>query len=906
MLYELYGSGQDDADRRLELNLTGFQRDGVSRALRLLDDLGGVLVCDEVGLGKTFIAGEIIHRASVRDRQQVLVITPAALKDSTWVPFLRQYNLYSNRVHVVTYDDVRIGTKPELQNLDEYALVVIDEAHNLRNPSAQRSKAIKELLGGQYHKKLVLLTATPVNNSLLDLHALISYFIRNDARFAAIGIPSIAAYIKRAQAQGPQTLSPEHLFDLMDRVAVRRTRRFIKQEYAGETMRGPNGSQIEIEFPTPRLHRVEYELSPQGQDLLERVVYALDDPRPENAPPRSMLERLRARCANAERLSMARYMASVFALDSELESRQVANVGMLESTLLKRLESSPIALHNTLQKMIDSHTTFLRALEGGYVLSGKELTEFAATDDDIDQFLEQIDQERLAGVESAANFDAVGLAERIALDILLLEGLRDQALRVAHGGDPKVTKLLAILEQTAADAQRPSADRISEGDRRKVIVFSTFTDTTIDVRNRVVAAIDDADPSSPLAAYKGRIPGPVYGTQQDVRANVIAGFAPATAAIVTEDGTVQSADLYDVLFTTDVLAEGVNLQQAGHIVNIDLPWNPMRLVQRHGRVDRIGSHHKFIDMDCFFPSRNLEDLLGLEERLQRKVAYANAAIGMGQVLPDQIADPTVNVALHDLRTQIDEIRAERVDLFLDSGQSAALSGEEYRRRLERALGDARVRSDVLALPYGSGSGFVSNKIQMPGWVFCARIAEHPRPWFRFVAADDDWSVSVRPETGGPFVIDDTLTSLMAADPEGPATERHLVDQAYEGVFAAWDVAHNDIFSAWTRLTDVANLQPELPKALRDAAELVITFGEHLGFDHQNQLLGCLNATWEKRIVDEIREIVRPEAPGKDRVDALATFITEAGLEPPPPAEPLPVVDRDEIRLVCWMAVTPRP
>ncbi len=109
MLHELYGSERDDVDRRLGLELLGFQRDGVSRALRLLDDLGGVLVCDEVGLGKTFIAGEIIHQASVRDRQHVLVITPAALKDSTWVPFLRRFNLYSNRVQVVTYDDVRLG-----------------------------------------------------------------------------------------------------------------------------------------------------------------------------------------------------------------------------------------------------------------------------------------------------------------------------------------------------------------------------------------------------------------------------------------------------------------------------------------------------------------------------------------------------------------------------------------------------------------------------------------------------------------------------------------------------------------------------------------------------------------------------------------------------------------------------
>ncbi len=155
MLHELYGFDDEDDDYAvsLGLNLTGFQRDGVSRALRILDELGGVLVCDEVGLGKTFIAGEIIYRAAVRGRQQVLIVVPAALKDTTWVPFLRQFGLYSNRVQVVTYDDVRLRTKPEVQNLDQYALVVIDEAHNLRNTATLRAEAVKELLGGEYGKK---------------------------------------------------------------------------------------------------------------------------------------------------------------------------------------------------------------------------------------------------------------------------------------------------------------------------------------------------------------------------------------------------------------------------------------------------------------------------------------------------------------------------------------------------------------------------------------------------------------------------------------------------------------------------------------------------------------------------------------------------------------------------------
>jgi len=909
MLHELYGGEQDDTDRRLELDLTGFQRDGVSRALRLLDGLGGVLVCDEVGLGKTFIAGEIIHQASVRDRQHVLVIAPAALKESLWVPFLRRFNLYSNRVEVVTYDDVRLGTRSELQNLDQYALVVIDEAHNLRNPATQRSKAVEELMGGEYRKKLVLLTATPVNNSLFDLHTLISYFVRNDAQFASVGIPSMATYIKQAQAHDPQTLSPEHLFDLMDRVAVRRTRRFIKQEYVGETFRGPDGRDVAIEFPTPHLHRVDYKLSGAGEKLLDAVVYALDDPQAD-ADPVSMLERLRDRCADVKRLSMARYMPSLFALSDDLEARQVSSAGLLESILLKRLESSAVALRNTLDKLIASHETFLRALEGGLVLSGKLLTEFGASDEDIEDFLEQIDEERLAGVEPASAFDIDALHDRVELDITLLGDLRGLAAEAASLDDPKVAKVLAILEKVAEEAERPSKDGVSTGDRRKVIVFSTFTDTTTHVREEVVNAVMAAEGDSALAVYKERIPEAIYGSKtgisQDARASTLANFVPATAGILDGDGNPQSEDLFDVLFTTDVLSEGVNLQQAGHIISVDLPWNPMRLVQRHGRIDRIGSHHRFVDIDCFFPAANLDRLLGLEELLQRKVAYANAAIGMGEVLPGQIADPTVEVALNDLRQQIDDIYDERTELFETGGGSAALSGEEYRRRLEKAIADPRMKSDVLALPYGAGSGFVSAKTKTPGWVFCARIADHPQPWFRFVAADPDWTPFIREETGKPWIIDDTLSSLVAADPGGRETEQDLPDGAAKGVFDAWAHAHEHIYSTWTRLTDVANLQPDIPLALREAADLVVNHGAYLGIEKQQGLLQRLNARWEKRIVDRVREIVRSEAAASARIDELVGFVADAGLEPPEPAEPLPVIERDDVRLVCWMAVSARP
>jgi hypothetical protein len=214
-----------------------------------------------------------------------------------------------------------------------------------------------------------------------------------------------------------------------------------------------------------------------------------------------------------------------------------------------------------------------------------------------------------------------------------------------------------------------------------------------------------------------------------------------------------------------------------------------------------------------------------------------------------------------------------------------------------------VRRDVLALAYGSGSGFVTDRVRQPGWVFCARIADHPKPWFRFVGADATWSPATGPD-GAKLILDDTLAALVAADPGGDQCEQDVPKVAATGVFDAWAIAQGHIFDAWSRLTDIANLQPEIPLALREAAELVVTAGDGLGFEAQQGLLRRLNARWDRRIVGAVREIVRSDRPPRERVALLADYVKEEGLLLPEPPEPLPQVDKDDIRLVCWMAVRP--
>lgn len=911
MLWELYGEHLDTDEgpnRVTGLNLARFQADGVARMERLLNEHGGVLVADEVGLGKTYLAGEVIFQTANVNRQRVLVVAPAALKTAMWEPFLTTYD-FSRWVDVMSYEEVRNRLDPDkgpveafLRQVEDYSLIVIDEAHNLRNSGAQRSGAVDRVITAGGPKKVVLLTATPVNNSLTDLETLVKYFIRDDARFAALGIPSIREYIRQAQAMDPANLTPEHLFDLMDQVAVRRTRKFVKEHYVNELITGPDGKPTTIKFPQPKVRRIDYDLTEDGLALIDAMVYALDDPTDPHAP-----RAWEDRGQDPKRLMLARYLSSMYTVDHDLLDYQIANVGLLRSGLLKRLESSPQSLHTSLVKMIASHEAFLAALDQGYVLKGEALTDWVASDsDDLDEFVAEFDDDDQ--VETVDGYHLTELRTDVESDIALLKELRDLTDVVVRGVEPKTAELIAELTQIAEDARRVDPRGVSTTDRRKVIVFSAFTDTIIPIHEAVVEAIAAAPDGSPLSDFKGRVAPPIMGSyakthergasggvDQGGRASTIAGFAPRTAGPRNLAGDPTARDEYDVLFTTDVLAEGVNLQQAGQMINYDLPWNPMRIVQRHGRIDRIGSQHDYVHLGLFFPSVRLEDLLQLEARLERKLALADAAVGAGEVLPGRGPGREVNLA-------DDHVVDEFERLLEAGGSSASLSGEEYRRRLFGALSmDVLLKSDVLRLPFGSGSGFVNPLVRGNGYVFCVRVGSSPKPWFRYVATDEHWAVRYGVDDA-PIVSTDTLLSLRVADPRNADSERWLPENVYDKAFDAWAVARDDVYEAWSQLTDPNAFQPDLPLSFRDAYSLVLSKGSYLGRDSQIGLANRLRSVPSAKVARQVRAALNEGRTDEERIKLVAEVLDDAGILAPPAREPLPEVQPHEVRLVAWLAV----
>lgn len=881
MLWERYGAeieAEADATTAGTIHLTTFQRDGLWRARRILAERRGVLIADEVGLGKTFLAGKLIEEAAIERRQRVLVVAPATLRDGPWRRFASDFNLpielrsFEDLIHDQRLNPAASGFTLD-QDPDDYALVVIDEAHNVRNPATIRAEAFRRLLAGRHRKDLVLLTATPVNNSLWDLYYLLAFFLRTDAVFADLGIPSLRDHFARAMALNPDDLSPEHLFDVLDAVAVRRTRPFVKRFYPTDTVR-IGGRDVPITFPTPRVRKISYDLDAVLPAFFDRFAAALDaddagQPDPERRP---------------NVLTLARYAPSRYGAGG-IQAREVQLAGLLRSGLLKRFESSPYAFARTCEKMADSHDVFLDLLATGKVATGAALREWAATDSDDPDEVEEYLAARLEELDDAADYDVDLLRAHAEHDRNLLRSFATEADKVTRAQDPTLSALVEDLAAIAAEAEAEGIGESEIRDKRKVLIFSYFADTVEWIEEHLQDVVSK-DPR--LAAYQGRIAS-LTGSDGDKR-DILWGFAPHTTDSPDPD------DRYDIVVTTDVLAEGVNLQQARHIINYDLPWNPMRLVQRHGRIDRIGSHHTEVFLRCVFPDQRLDDLLGLEERLHRKIKQAAAAVGVGEILP---GSATADVTFAETRDEIERLRAEDPTMFeLGGPRRSALSGEEYRQELRKALESPELAESIKTLPWGSGSGMAiaAPPDTPPGYVFCVRVGNHPTPQFRFVAL---------PADAAPTIIDDTLACLDRARPAHDwDTPRDLDEDVYQTAFAAWDVARANIVERWNHLADPANLAPVVPPVMRRAAQTVRDHAVGADIETIDRATDALEAPYAERILRLFRDAMTTEDPPA-RADAILTLVEELGLEPPPPPEPMPEINPSDVHLVCWVALVPR-
>jgi hypothetical protein len=860
VLLALYGAElEEEAGGLGEIPITGFQQHGVWRAMGIMRRYGGVLIADGVGLGKTFTAGEIVRQYRER-RQRVLLVCPATLRDSTWAQFLNKYQLF---VECVSYEQLAAdaqlgGDRENLKSpVEEYALVVIDEAQNYRNPSTPaRAKVLRRLLAGP-RRDLVLLSATPVNNSLWDLYHLLWYFLKRDAALADRGVLSIREQFLEAMQQDPFDLNPDLLYPILDATTVKRTRHFVKKHYADNQIKLPDGTITVIQFPKPIPSTINYSLDQTLPGFLNRLEAAL---MPVHGRPQ---------------LTMARYQVENY-IGGVRNAQDHAVVGLLRSALFKRFESSVRAFAKTTEKMVREHELFLAGLDRGVVLRKEVMRELSAADQDEDSLDDLLDDGEVG--DRADQYDLRRLRRDVESDLDLLREFHRATAAVQPDHDPKLEALSLELSAIVAQADKDGIDEQERRRDRKVLVFSYYSDTI----DWIEGYLQDRLAGHPrLRVYQGRLAS-VAGTESRggvSREHAVIGFAPETSGRVQ-----QPEDRFDILLSTDVLAEGLNLQQCRNIINYDLPWNPMRLVQRHGRVDRIGSKHPRVFLRTFFPDTELNRLLDLEQRVRRKLAQAAASVGVEAAPIENAAETDVSFA--ETRGEIERLREADATIYEAGGTpGAAQTGEEYRQELRKAL--RRLGDRIRTMPWRAGSGL--RKGEHPGYVFCAAVGD--RIFVRFAPAADE-----------PVVRELGMCLRLVECQE--TTERVVTDAMLAGVYGAWQRARQDIYNDWTTQTDPANLQPRVGPFSRQLAEFLrANPPSGVTQDRLTRCLEAIEAPIPRREESELRRVFDQEYPGnRAKAEAVVRTAEALGLEPFQPPDPLPPISPDEIHLICWMGI----
>ena len=854
-LLELYGGDLDDDARPPELHtLAAFQRDGLARAKRILDRYGGVLYADGVGMGKTEIGVHLI-REHTRDRgEHVLVISPAQLRDRLWEQRLSEENLPGR---VVSYQqlaqDRQLSASGERRVLpvdkDVYRLVVIDEAHAYRNVGNTWYAALDRLMGGT-PKKLLLLTATPVNNSLWDLHNLFLLFGRHDSAFAGkpLRIPGLRRFFAAAGASNSELLSEAKLFPLIDALTVRRDRAFIEERYRSE--RFADGTPVR--FPQPDLQERRYDLDRAHPGIVRAVYHSIDG------------------------LTMARYRVSAYRVDREGASgSEDALAGLMQSQLLKRFESSWRAALRTVERMRDGNEALLQAMaQRGTAPPPDAIRDLAGAVGDDDTLLSaDLIDEALAGSEGGT--PAHLLNDRFLADVRkdrdALTALAERLRRLRDAPDPKLDTLTAVLAATPA---------------RKVAIFTAFQDT---------AAYLKAQFERRPELLGGRTWTAVIGSEfsADARTRELERFCPESVS--GEPGFQPDGGEVDVMLSTDILSEGQNLQQAQAVLSYDMPWNPQRVVQRNGRVIRLRSPHDTAYLYTLLPTRgDLNRLLRLEARLQAKIMAANASVGMETpVLADVASESQV---FADLNAFVDRLASGDASLLdeRDAGgeSGSAFAGELFRAHLRRAAEEGEV-SRLQGLPWGIGAAFVqrSPTLTEPAVFFACRTRRDERYW-RMVSQSGE---VLHREDLPMLRLIDPGEQLGCPVPDGLDLER---------LFA---LAAADICAAHNALLDPDKRAAALPASQRWALDVLRSPDAPAGreYDEGDQALSAGRNNLVRRELSALRR--RYEAGGMSVTDCarrIIDVVAQFGLRPVPlPPAPEPISE-DDLGVVCYQVVLP--
>ena len=741
-------------DTRIWQTLFAFQKDGAKAAINKILASNGCVLADSVGLGKTFTALAVIRYFELRN-ERVLVLCPKKLRrnwtvyrsNSTLNPFLEdrfRYDVLSHTDLSRDRGDVD-GIDLATLNWGNYDLIVIDESHNFRNNALAQNRPgdpprrsryqrlMEDIITSGVRTKVLLLSATPVNNQLSDLRNQISFIAGGDvarddtadAAFdATLGITSVRETTRKAQthftnwAKKPATERKTRdllsalggdFFKLLDGLSIARSRRQIVSYYGDEMTRlggfphrpPPQALSpcIDLKQRYLSFEQLDHEISDLHLALYHPTRFLRDD------LPASI---------------RAAYLDRILGAFTQ-EGRERILIAMMKVNFLKRLESSVdsfrLTLRRTIEK-IDQLEERILAFER-HVDSAPEVDYDALTPDQFED-PDFEGEDFTIGGKRRIHLGHLKLPEwlkAVRHDRTQLQFMLEKTESVKPERDGKLAELRRIIEQKF---RKPTIDQDGRPNR-KVLVFTAFADTARYLYDQLVPWAREH-----MKIHIARVVG-----EGDNRTSlgspdyddILTNFSPRSKRRADQPRFPQSEEI-DLLIATDCISEGQNLQDCDLLVNYDIHWNPVRIIQRFGRIDRIGSRNRAVQLVNFWPVADLDHYLNVKHRVEARMALVDLAATQTDNLldPGQLEDLIKEDLLFRDR-QLKRLRNEILDLEdLDDAVSLTdFSLDEFRIDLLQYIESRRSELEEAGLgTYAVVPPKASLPACRPGALFCLR------------------------------------------------------------------------------------------------------------------------------------------------------------------------------------------
>jgi superfamily II DNA or RNA helicase len=660
--------------------LADFQTRAVENALKNIENYGGAFVSDVVGLGKSYIGAAIVKRMEQKERARTLIICPPPLMEM-WERYNEKYQLNARVLSMgMLKSDNEHGFRTLLED-EKYKhrdFVLVDESHHLRNYGTQRYKVLQEYLAAG-DRRCCFLTATPRNKSAKDIYHQIKLFHQTDITNLPIDPPDLKQYFSMVE-KGERNLP-----DLLSHILIRRTRNHILRFYGldsetnlsiatsphiNEYLSGQRKAYILVGgrhqyFPKRRLETIEYSIEDTYNGLYQQLRQYLG----KSSKQKSLKTLTNTLCY--ARYGLGNYVLASKQQQEPYKGLQTAGAnlrGLIRVLLFKRFESSVYAFQQTIDRMILAHERFLIGLDGGLIPAGKEAQGVLNDDEASDEELDIIAALRpVSDTYKIEDFDSAKLTKHIAHDLEILRQIHKLVAPITPAQDAK----LQTLNQWLA-----KPDILG----KKQIIFTQYADTAQYLYDQITDGNDRSDIEV------------IHSNSGKDKGRLVQRFAPkANDNYQLKPGETE----LNTLIATDILAEGLNLQDGDMIINYDLHWNPVKLIQRFGRIDRIGTEKETIYGYNFLPELGIEKNLGLKEKLQRRIQEIHETIGEDSAILDNSEQLNENAMY-----AIYEHRDKQLDLFdLEPAPPIDLTdAEEMLRQLQQHNPDEFDR--IVNLPNG--------------------------------------------------------------------------------------------------------------------------------------------------------------------------------------------------------------